>query len=73
MGVENGKEKRSVEAALSEELDQLQRCLAVTVKQNNWPRIACMWQKFYPSWAHPAGLKGGRFMLSATQPPFHGI
>ena len=58
MGVENGKEKRTVEAALSEELASLLHCFGVTVKEKGWPRIGCIWQKLYPTWAHPKGLRG---------------
>jgi len=60
MGVENGKEKRSVETALSEELVTLRHCLDITAKEKRWPRIGCLWQKLYPTWAYPSGLKGNR-------------
>lgn len=57
MGVLNGREKRSVEAALTAELASLEHCLAVTVPTKRWPRLGCLWSKFYPTWDAPRGLK----------------
>ena len=58
MGQENGKEPkglRTVNDALSSELLELRKCLVIQQKQNR-PRLACIWNKFYPGWDAPRGL-----------------
>ena len=54
----HAKERRTLNHALAAELETVRRCLEVTVKEKKWPRVACLWAKFYPTWAHPAGLQG---------------
>jgi hypothetical protein len=58
MGTLNGKEKRSLEDALGKELVDLKQCLEHDVPSKKLPRIACMWNKFYPTWDSNTGLKG---------------
>mmetsp|Transcript_70795 Transcript_70795/g.142526 ORF Transcript_70795/g.142526 Transcript_70795/m.142526 type:complete len:463 (-) Transcript_70795:105-1493(-) len=57
MGSENGREKRGLNDALGSELKAVKHCLGVEAPRRNWPRIGCVWAKFYPSWDSPGGLK----------------
>jgi len=57
MGSENGREKRGLNDALGSELKAVKHCLEVEAPRKNWPRIGCVWAKFYPSWDSPGGLK----------------
>jgi hypothetical protein len=65
MGFENKKEERPVDAALNDELRAVQKCLAEAARRSR-PRIACMWDKFYPSWDSPTGLKVDSWKGMAT-------